>query len=259
MRLPSFLLLLPLVAALDAQDHGNGIINPYKTPQDLDAGSKIFRAACAACHGLEGGGGANGPSLTTGTFKHGGTDEALHRTITSGVPGTPMSAFPLKDQEVWQLVAHIQDLNLRKGAFQANGDRAHGARIFEEKGCMKCHTAGGPGGFLGPDLSQIGLRRSVDQLHNAVVDPNREVAPEFWTLRARTKSGQTVTGIRLNEDMDSFQIREPSGRLRSLWKSELASYEFVRTSPMPSFKDKLQGSELEDLVAFLASLKGVQQ
>src|SRR5581483_3391759 len=147
MRSQSLFLLLPALGLLNAQDHGNGLTNPYKTPQDLAAGSKLFRAACAACHGLEGGGGSNGPSLTTGVFKHGGTDEALHRTISSGIPGTPMSAFPLKDQEVWQLVAHIQELNLRKGAMKASGDRVHGAQVFAESGCVKCHTADSPGGF----------------------------------------------------------------------------------------------------------------
>ena len=59
----------------------------------------------------------------------------------------------------------------------------------------------------------------------------------------------------MNEDMDSFQIREPSGRLRSLWKVDLASYEIDRASPMPSFKDKLKPVELDDLVAYLANLR----
>ena len=62
----------------------------------------------------------------------------------------------------------------------------------------------------------------------------------------------------MNEDMDTFQIREASGRLRSLWKAELASYEIVRTSPMPSFQGKLQPGELEDLVAYLASLRAAE-
>ena len=97
--------------------------------------------------------------------------------------------------------------------------------------------------------------RTLAQLESSILDPNAEVSPDYWSLRARTKSGQTVTGIRMNEDMDSFQIREASGRLRSLWKAELASYEIVHTSPMPSFKGKLQPAELDDLVAYLASLR----
>ena len=70
-----------------------------------------------------------------------------------------------------------------------------------------------------------------------------------------TCNGQTITGIRLNEDMTSFQIREASGRLRSVWKTDLASYEIVRTSPMPSFKGKISGGDLDDLIAYLASLR----
>jgi putative heme-binding domain-containing protein len=259
MKLRFLILLLAVLPALRAQDHASGSTNPYNSAQDVASGGKLFRAACAACHGLEGAGGSNGPSLTTGTFKRGASDLALHNTIANGVPGTPMSAFPLKDREVWQLVAHIRELNLRKSSAKARGDSAHGAQLFSQVGCNKCHTAGGEGGFVGPDLTEIGLRRSVPELERALVDPNASVAPQYWSVRARTKSGQTVSGVRLNEDMDSFQIRESSGRLRSLWKSELASYEFVRTSQMPSFKDKLQGGDLDDLVAYLASLKGVQR
>jgi mono/diheme cytochrome c family protein len=55
--------------------------------------------------------------------------------------------------------------------------------------------------------------------------------------------------------MTSFQIREASGRLRSLLKTDLASYEIVRASGMPSFKGKLSPGDLEDLIAYLASLR----
>lgn len=249
------LFFLSALVALQAQDHGSIIGTPFSTPEDQAAGAQAFRSACAACHGLRGEGGSNGPSLTTGTFKHGGSDEALFRTITKGVPDTPMAAFPLNGREVWQLIAFIRSLNIGKAAEQAKGDPAKGAQVFAANGCDQCHTARAAGGFLGPDLSEIGSRRSLAQLERAVLDPNAEVSPDYWSLRARTKSGQTVTGIRLNEDMDSFQIREASGRLRSLWKAEVASYEIIHTSPMPSFKGKLQASELEDLVAYLASLR----
>ena len=255
MRFHRLLLLLTALAALLAQDHGSITGNPFSTPKDRLAGGKAFRAACAACHGLNGAGGSNGPSLTMGSFKHGGSDEALFRTITKGLPDTAMAAFPLDGQEVWQLIAFIRYLNVGKGAEQAKGNPVQGAKLFAAQGCARCHTAGGAGGFTGPDLSEIGSRRSLEQLERSVLDPNADVSPDYWSLRARTKSGQAITGIRMNEDMDSFQIREPSGRLRSLWKVDLASYEIDRASPMPSFKDKLQPGELDDLVAYLANLR----
>jgi cytochrome c oxidase cbb3-type subunit III len=247
-------LLLIAATTLSAQDHGSIAGKPFSGPEDLQAGMKSFRSACAACHGLEGGGGSNGPSLTTGAFKHGGSDEALSRTITRGIPDSPMAAFPLDGREVWRLIAYIRSLNVRRAAEQAKGSPARGAQVFAANGCAGCHTAGDTGGYTGPDLSDIGSRRSLAQLESSILDPNAEVSPDYWSLRARTRSGQTIAGIRMNEDMDSFQIREASGRLRSLTKASLAHYEIVHTSPMPDFKSKLQPSEVEDLVAYLAGL-----
>ena len=191
-----------------------------------------------------------------------------------------MVGFKLEGREVWQLISFLRSANIAKGASHAPGSlirqprmavelhRAHRHRrgreaapglrrtqVFNDNGCAQCHTAGKPGGFAGPDLTEIGSRRTLAQLENALIDPDAEVDPDYWSLRARTKTGQMISGIRMNEDTDSFQILESSGRLRSVWKVDLTSYEIVRTSPMPSFKGKLQASDLEDLVAYLAGLR----
>src|SRR5438034_6344485 len=250
-----FLSLLLSLAPLAAQQHGSITGNPFTTPEDRDAGAQSFKSQCAACHGLDGSGAAAGPDLSTGAFKHGGSDEALFRTITKGVAGTPMVGFNLNGREVWQLITFLRYLSIGKAADQAKGDAAKGAQIFSSSGCVRCHTVGITGGLSGPDLSEIGSRRSLAQLETAVVDPSAEVAPDYWSLRARTKTGESITGIRMNEDMDSFQLLESSGRLRSVMKADLATFEIVRTSPMPSFKGKLQGAALEDLIAYLASLR----
>ena len=247
-------IFLATIVPLQAQ-HGSTPDRPFSTPDDVAAGAQSFRSQCAACHGPGGSGGVVGPSLTTGTFKNGGTDEALYRVITKGIPGTAMTAFPLNGRETWQLIAFLRAANIGKAAEQAKGDPAKGEQVFNANGCQRCHTNGTGGGFAGPDLSEIGSRRSLVQIESSILDPDADVAPDYWSVRARTKNGQTVTGIRLNEDMTSFQIREASGRLRSLWKTDLAGYEILRASPMPSFKGKLNGSDLENLVAYLASLR----
>ena len=74
-------------------------------------------------------------------------------------------------------------------------------------------------------------------------------------VRVRTHAGDEHTGLRLNEDTFSIQLLEASGRIRSFWKTELAELDKQwRKSPMPSYRDRLQPAELEDLVAYLASL-----
>ena len=229
---------------------------PFSTPKDVETGKQSFRSQCASCHGIDASGGAVAPSLTNGTFKHGGSDETLFNTITKGVPGTAMTAFALDGREVWRLIAFLRSMNIANAAEKAPGSAENGSRIFASNGCGRCHTNGSEsGGFTGPDLSQIGSHRSLAQLEKSIVDPGADVDPDFWSVSAMTKSGQTVKGIRLNEDMDSIQIREPNGHLRTLMKAELASFEIIRTSPMPSFKDKLSATDVQDLVAYLASLR----
>jgi putative heme-binding domain-containing protein len=250
----SLLLFWPALALLQAQ-HGSSPDVPFSTPEDRAAGERSFRSQCAACHAPDASGGVVGPSLSSGAFKHGGSDEALFRVITKGVPGTAMTAFPLGGREVWQIIAFLRAVNIGKAAQQAKGDAAKGEQVFNANGCARCHTNGKTGGFAGPDLSEIGSHRTLAQIESSILDPNADVAPDYWSLQGKTKAGQTVAGIRLNEDMTSFQIREQSGRLRSVMKNDLASYEITRNSPMPSFKAKISGADLDNLVAYLASLR----
>ncbi len=253
MRLRISVLILVLGGLLHAQDHGSIVGNPFSTPKDVAAGAASFRSQCAACHGAEAAGGTVAPSLVSGTFKRGGSDEALYGVITKGVPGTPMVGFKLNGTEVWQLIAYLRSINISKAAGQAPGDATAGARVFEANRCANCHTIGVTGGYGGPDLSETGSRRSLAQIESSILDPDAEVAPDYWSVKARTKGGQDVTGRRMNEDMDSIQIRNPQGQLRSLRKSDLASFEIVRKSPMPSFKGKLSAADLQNLIAYLAS------
>ena len=247
-------LFLTGLAVMQAQ-HGSIVGTPFSTPQDVEEGKQSFKSQCAACHGLDASGGTVAPSLTSGAFKHGGSDEALFGVITKGVPGTAMTAFALEGKEVWQLIAFLRSVNIATAAGQAPGDAAKGARLYASNGCGNCHTNGNGGGFTGPDLSEIGSHRSLPQIQSSIVDPNAEVAPEYWSVTAKTKAGQSITGTRMNEDMDSIQIRERQGKLHTVLKADLAGFEIVRTSPMPSFKAKLNATELQDVVAYLASLR----
>ncbi len=62
----------------------------------------------------------------------------------------------------------------------------------------------------------------------------------------------------MNEDTYSLQlILDEQGRLLSLMKADLRQMTAVKTSPMPSYKDRLKTDELADIVAYLHSLKTV--
>ena len=130
--------------------------------------------------------------------------------------------------------------------------------MFEgASGCGSCHMVDGEGGILGPDLSDVGLRRGAAYLRESLVSPGATVPPQYLQVRARTGTGEEVAGVRMNEDSFTIQLRDPAGRIHSLSKLELENLEKVfGESLMPAYGTELSPSELEDLVAYLASLRG---
>jgi len=227
--------------------------NPLTSPADVAAGAKTFRSHCASCHGLNGEGG-RGPNLASGIFFHGSSDLDLLNNISDGLPGTEMPGLFYSPDRVWQVVAYIRSLNAGTNA-KPKGDVARGAELFKSKGCYQCHRVNGEGGRLGPDLSDIGKTRSVEHLRAALVDPNADVRQRYWVVSFKDPSGKSQEGFLMNEDSYTVQFIDMSERLHSLSKSGLKEYKVEKTSRMPSLKDSLGGSELEQLVAYLSSLR----
>jgi putative heme-binding domain-containing protein len=249
MRKPALFSIFFFSATLAAQ-HGS---NPAVRLDQTTVGAKIFRAQCAACHGIDGSGTGAGPNINSGNFRRGSSDDALVTTISKGVPGTSMPAFSLEGGQMWQLVAYIRSLSIVRAATNTVGDVKSGEALFQAN-CAGCHTEAGA--FTGPNLSRAAARLTAAQLRQSIEEPHAVVAPEYWSVVARTTAGQSITGTRLNEDTSSIQMRDRSGRLFSVLKKDLATFDIDRKSPMPTFKGKLSDAEIGDIVAYL--VKGDQ-
>ncbi len=224
------------------------LTNPFQTPEDRAAGADVFRAQCASCHGVDGKGGHGGPNLTRGPFKHAVSEEAMFRVISKGVPGTAMPGFTMNGARTWQVITYIASLGA--GAAVVRGDASRGAKLVAGLRCAGCHDG------AAPDLARTAERLSLPELRLALVDPGAEVAPEFWYWRGRLRDATTVEGRRLNEDTFSVQVAERSGRLRTIDKRDLAEASIEARSPMPSFAGKLSETDLDDVLAYLESLRG---
>ena len=75
-------------------------------------------------------------------------------------------------------------------------------------------------------------------------------------VRLVKKDGTVVSGRRLNEDTYSIQVIDDKERLHSILKADLKEFTISKTSPMPSYKDTLNSTEIADLLGYLLSLKG---
>jgi cytochrome c oxidase cbb3-type subunit 3 len=231
---------------------------PKTTREDLAEGQRVFGTQCSYCHGPKGEGG-QGAVLAVPRLPHAPDDQTLFRVILEGIPGTRMPASALTTSQIWQVVAYVRALGRVEG-YRATGDTRRGQQIFATKGgCAKCHTIEGHGGAIGPELTSIGDRRNAADLRTALLEPGVSVPLEFLQVRLVTKDGRSFTGVRINEDTFSIQIRDLSNQVHSFWKNELTDIvKEPKQSIMPSYRSLLSAAELDDLLAYLGSLQGRQ-
>ena len=118
---------------------------------------------------------------------------------------------------------------------------------------------GPSGGILGPDLSEIGLRRSLKFLRESLVKPEADIHENYSTVTVLTRAGEQISGIRLNEDDYSIQLRDTRDNLRSFRKASVREVRAESRSLMPAYGELLTGREIDDLVAYLNSLRGTNE
>lgn len=242
--------------------------HPPATPESIAKGKELFQGTCANCHGIDGSG-ANGPNIQNAAATWG--PEGLYTRMTSGAIGTAMPNFTfLGDDKIWEIADYVSSLGQHGTGVQL-GDPQKGKEVYEANGCATCHSIAGGGGNLGPDLTTIGTQRAAAMLRNELLDPGANLPLDTAGLSDRTayhaypmyrvtlEDGKQVEGMRLNEDSFSIQLRDAKGELHSIQKYGVRRIEEIpRKSFMPSVKGKLSDEQLNDLVAYLASLGGAQ-
>ena len=225
------------------------------SPDDVAEGERLYGVQCAICHGPRGDGG-RGANLALPRLRHAPDDTALAGVIRRGIPGTEMPGSALSARQVGQVAAFVRTLG-RVRPEPVAGDAARGRSLYQTRGgCAQCHTIAGRGGGIGPDLIDIGARRSPTYLREALLDPEKDVPTGFIQVRVVTREGRRITGVRVNEDTFSVQLRDLSDKVHSFWKHELREiHKDQGKSPMPGYRALFTPAEVEDLVAYLGSLQ----
>jgi cytochrome c oxidase cbb3-type subunit 3 len=231
---------------------------PQYFQSDIQYGAQIFASQCASCHG-ENGDMIPGVNFRAGQFKRVLSDNDLRLTITNGVPGTAMQPFTFGASELTGIVSYLRNMNSFSAQGLLVGNPARGRALFEGAGnCTSCHAVNGKGPLVAPDLGDIGALRTAELIHRTLLDPAASMLPANRPVRAVTLGGKVITGRRLNEDTYTVQLIDEQERLLSLTKADLREFTVLKSTPMPSYRDKFSAQELADLEAYLLSLRGVK-
>jgi len=232
---------------------------------DLDMGKALFRGLCSGCHGGAGRGG-KGPNLTDDRWLHGSTDADIEKVIKNGVPSTTMKKLgeSLKEDQIVHVIGYIRSLAQKPGESDWKpyipGDPKRGEELFFDKqgkaNCANCHAVGRRGGRIGPKLDRIAARRSPEYIMESILQPSKDIDPQFESLQVLTGDGKVFVGLRVNETNFSVQLREENGVFHSFMKRDLDEVQPLEKSLMPdNFAQQLTVQQLHDLFAYLMSLE----
>ncbi len=137
-------------------------------------------------------------------------------------------------------------------ALKLEGDARRGEAVFSRT-CETCHQYQGRGHRAGPDLSGV-MGRAPEALLSDILDPNREVAPDFATIAVATRSGQVATGLLAEETATTLKLRRAQGVEETLLRSEIDQVRSTGQSLMPEGLE--QGLNLQDMADLIAFLRG---
>ena len=134
------------------------------------------------------------------------------------------------------------------------GDPAQGELVYRRIGCVLCHSIGGAGGKLGPDLTSIGASAPMDYLVESVFDPAAKVKEGYHAFAFTMKDGSQMTGIPTHETATEQFIRPGPVPEMAVVKANIVKRENVGSLMPPGLADALSFVEKRSLFAFLGQL-----
>ena len=220
---------------------------------DVAEGRVLVRGYCSQCHGLDAKG-ARAPDLSQRVLRHANSEEALARIIVNGIPATGMAGFKwFPERFVEQVVSFIQYQRTSQEPDVIPGDPHVGKGVFEQHRCATCHWTGKDGGRRGPDLS---LSRSpLEYIRQKLIDPSADPNLEYQQVILVTKEGEVLQGMRLSENSFYIQLIDENERLHTIAKTDISELKRPSQSLMPSYKKELNPAQMDNLIAYLFSLR----
>ena len=227
---------------------------PYYDPQEWEKSGRIASVLKAAV--------SDGDTMTASFLR--GELRARHVSLK----GLPAGAGdrPKPEDEIRVVLAKADPKNpdqignlsfeaAARRALQATGDAARGKALFAAQSCRACHTDADGQTPKGPHLVDIGKRYKPAELVESILKPSAKLAQGYESYNFAMADGRVFSGFVVSEGPSIVQIRESSGALHELKRSDIEERRRQETSAMPEgIAATLTPEALADLIAYLCSL-----
>ncbi|NBR84971.1 MAG: hypothetical protein EB141_00020 [Verrucomicrobia bacterium] len=174
-------------------------------------------------------------------------DASLVASLTKLANVTALSPDKLTPAKLKELA----DLALK------SGDPARGELVYRraELGCTLCHSIGGVGGKVGPDMTSLGAAAPADYLVESVLLPNAKIKEGFHGINIETKDDLEFSGMLVRETGQEVILRNAQNQEVSVAKANIRKRANASQSLMPTgLLDTVSESDRNDLIAFLSRL-----
>ncbi|MBI4600836.1 MAG: ThuA domain-containing protein [Planctomycetes bacterium] len=130
------------------------------------------------------------------------------------------------------------------------GDLESGRKLFAAN-CAPCHRFKGEGRDLAPDLTGMGAHGPAELLGH-VLDPNRQVEPNFLAASVATRDGLVYDGVVARENAAEIVLRNADGDY-AIRSENVLERHATGLSLMPEGFESLGAEGLRDLLAYLCA------
>ncbi len=197
--------------------------------------------------------------------------QAEHQALLVQLAGSSEPALSAEARRALRFTEHDQSFTLsadrppfdataawleRLDALAGPADVEAGRRLFFHPKlaiCASCHRHSGRGNVVGPDLTLVSQQGDRESLLRSILEPHREVAPQYFPTQLQLQDGSEFTGILLRSSSTEV-YRDLTGRERVFQKADIVQRTELKSSLMPAgLVMSLTDHELRDLLAFLTA------
>jgi putative heme-binding domain-containing protein len=174
-------------------------------------------------------------------------------------PATRDTLRQLRDEELQKRLARVLGtvdtdrtavVQRYLGEIGPRGDSGKGAAVFA-RNCLNCHQLQGRGFAVGPNLGSV-AGRARDALVDDILNPSREVSPDFRNFVVVTHSGRVTNGLFVSENAAGVTLRNPGGTETTTSRADIEAFFATDKSLMPEgLESQISPEELSDLIEFL--------
>ncbi len=145
----------------------------------------------------------------------------------------------------------LQPTARREDVLALPGDALRGAALLNDSArtsCLQCHQFGNGGRAFGPSFAQV--KKTREEILDSILEPSREVAPEFVLYTVETGDDEVISGMIVKQGKDEVVVRDATGTDHVLARAKVMASRQQQLSAMPEgLLAGLSAQEVADLIA----------